>query len=55
MLKVRDPLGLMETNPKLKARIAFFEKVMKPACFMIISLSVLFMVVVFVFEMIKHG
>jgi hypothetical protein len=55
MFKIRDPLGLIESDPELKAKVRFHEEVFAPICLTLIVVSILFLVVVFIFEVIKNG
>ncbi len=55
MFRIRDPLGLAQQDPELRAKIRFHKKVLVPVCLAIIAGSLLIIVVVVLIEVIKHG
>ena len=55
MLKIRDPVGLIEQDAELQARVLFFEKLVKPICLACIILPVALFVGVLWYELFfKH-
>ena len=55
MFKIRDPLGLVERDPQLRARNRRYENIVKPLCLALIIGPLLFISVVVLYETIKHG
>jgi hypothetical protein len=55
VLKIRDPLGVIQRDPQLRNRAAFVERVVMPVCAILIAGPILFITVVVLVEVIKHG
>ena len=53
IFKIRDPLGFIEQDRQLKARVSFFERVVKPVCLILAAGSILIIFIVILVETIK--
>ena len=53
MFKIHDPLGLIEQDPELSARVRFHYRIVVPVCLTLIAISLLFIVGVVWYEVIK--
>ena len=55
MFKIRDPLGLVERDPQLRARNRRYENIVKPICLVMIAAPFWFISIVVLVKVIQHG